>query len=233
VPDVELLDLRDGGDRGDVPVGQSVARVDEESHIGRVARRPAQLVERPVVLAPAVRVAARVQLDRRHAEVLGCVQGGKLRVDEEADPDPRLVQPANRVAQPRTGAAQIETALGGDFLSPLGHQGRLIRPEPAGQLDDLRAGGELQVEHPDGRGQALDVVILDVAPVLAQVDRNAVRARRFAQRGRLERIGLVGPSRLTHRGHVVDIDVEPDRHHCPGSESGLTSHANICQVSTL
>ena len=49
----------------------------------------------------------------------------------------------------------------------------------------------------------------------------------------LQRIGLVGPPGLPHGGHVIDVDVEPGRYHCSGSASGLTSHANICQASTL
>ena len=73
---------------------------------------------------------------------------------------------------------QVEPAFGRDLLPALRHQRGLIGPEPAGDLQDLRAGGELDVEHPHCGPHPLEVVILDVAPVLPQVRGDAVRARR-------------------------------------------------------
>ena len=99
VADVELLDLGYRGHRDDVLVGEAVARVDEESHVGRVPRGATQLVERGIALAPGVRVATGVQLDRGHAEVLGGVERGGLGVDEQAHPGAGLVQPSNGLAQ--------------------------------------------------------------------------------------------------------------------------------------
>ena len=58
---------------------------------------------------------------------------------------------------------------------------------------------------------ALDVVVLDVAAVLAQVDGDAVGAGRLAQPRGLERIGLVGAACLPDGGHVIDVDVQPLR----------------------
>ncbi len=54
VADVELLDLRDGGDGHHVLVGEPVAGVHEESHVGGVARGAPELVERGVALRASV-----------------------------------------------------------------------------------------------------------------------------------------------------------------------------------
>jgi hypothetical protein len=131
--------------------------------------------------------------------------------------------------------AQIEAALGRDLLPALRYQRGLVGSEPAGDLHDLRAGGQLHVEHPDRGPQPLQVVIMDMAPVLPQMRGDAVRAGGLAEARGLHRIGLDGPPSLAHRGHVIHVDVEPHRRRrrCPGFREGLTSLANICQVRDL
>ena len=76
VADVELLDLRNGGDGHHVAVGESMAGMHEQAHVGGMPRGPPQLVERRIAVAPGVGVAAGVELDRGHAEVLGGVERG-------------------------------------------------------------------------------------------------------------------------------------------------------------
>ena len=69
--------------------------------------------------------------------------------------------------------------------------------------------------------EPLDVVILDVPAVLAQMHRDAVRAGRLAEARGLERIGLVGAARLPNGGDVIDVDVEPHLcRHCSGISHG-------------
>ena len=131
-------------------------------------------------------------------------------------------------------AAEVEPALGGDFLAALRNERGLIGTEPAGDADDLGAGRELDIEHPDGGAHPLQVVILDVPAVLPKVSRDAVGARGFAEARRLEGVGLIGSPCLPHRGHVIHVDVEPHRRrHCPGFREGLASQANLCQVRDL
>ena len=97
-----------------------------------------------------------------------------------------------------------------------------------------RAGGELHVEHAHRGAKPLQIVVLDVATILAEVRGDPVGAGRFAQPRGLDRVGLVGAASLPDGGHVVHVDVEPHRcRHCPGFGRGLTSHANICQMRDL
>ena len=58
--------------------------------------------------------------------------------------------------------------------------------------------------------QAPHVLVLDVAPVLAQVHGDAVGAAEVRLDRRPDRVGLIGAARLAHRGDVVDVDAELD-----------------------
>ena len=56
-------------------------------------------------------------------------------------------------------------------------------------------------------------MILDVAPILTQVDCDAIRSGRFNNAGRVGWIGLVGATRLPDRRDVIHIDIETERSH--------------------
>ena len=114
-----------------------------------------------------MRVAPCVELDRGYAEILRSIERPEIGVNEEADSGSHLLQLADRLAQLGTGTAQVQASLSGDLLPSLRDQRSLVRSEPAGHGDDVRAGGELQIEHLDRSRQALDISILDVAPILS------------------------------------------------------------------
>src|SRR5207244_2483422 len=69
-------------------------------------------------------------------------------------------------------------------------------------------------------------------PVLAEMDRDAVRARGLREPRGLQWIGLVGVAGLPHGGHMVDVDVQTLRRHCSGLRSRLTSLADTRQRET-
>ena len=76
----------------------------------------------------------------------------------------------------------IQAAFGRDFLALLGHQGDHVGFDP--QRDRLHLGGRrhLEVEAAaDHLTQHLHIPVLDVAPVLTQVHRDAVGAPQFGQ----------------------------------------------------
>jgi hypothetical protein len=113
------------------------------------------------------------------------------------------------------GIPEVETALGRDLLPLLGNQCRLVGMEPAGKRENLLTGGELQVEHRgDPPAQRLDVRVLDVPAILAEMGRDAVGARPLGEQRGGDGIGLIGPPGLPDGRDVIDIDVEPHRCHC-------------------
>jgi hypothetical protein len=92
----------------------------------------------------------------------------------------------------------------------------------------LVGGGHLEVQL-DVRelAQSANVLVLDVAAVLAQVHGDAVRAAEVRLDGRPHRVGLVGAARLADRRHVVDVDAQFD--HRREAQSFCRS-TRICRV---
>jgi len=70
MPDVELLDLRDWGDRFDILVGETVAGVHREPDLLRVRSGTLQFLQCGFAAPPAVGVATRMQFDGENAELL-------------------------------------------------------------------------------------------------------------------------------------------------------------------
>jgi hypothetical protein len=72
--------------------------------------------------------------------------------------------------------------------------------------------------------QPAHVLVLDVAPVLAQVHGNAVGAAQVRLDRGPERVRLVRPARLSQRRHVVDVYAQLN-HVGPFSSAGRSSSA--------
>src|SRR5690606_374119 len=81
----------------------------------------------------------------------------------------------------------------------------------AGDPQHLVGGRQLEVERGLRRlAQQAEVAVLDVAAVLAQVDRDLVGAAELGLVRRRDGVGLSPTPRLPERGDVVDVDPEPD-----------------------
>ena len=213
--DVEFLDFGNAGDRQDVRVGESVSGVDGQADPRRVLRGPLHLGERTAtVVVPPMSVSAGVQLDRRDTKILGLIDDGDIRIDEECHVDPGRVEATERGAKVRVTPRQVEATLGGHFLATFGDDGHLIGTQSAGEVDDVFSGRQLEVaDRGHRRRDPLDVMILDVAPIFPEVDRDPVRAVRFGLRRRPPWVRFVGPPRLPEGRHMIHVDIEPKRSH--------------------
>ena len=92
----------------------------------------------------------------------------------------------------------------------------------------MRADAERDVEHRLGRGhfeierlldrglEAAHVLVVDVAPVLAQMRGDAVRSGVDGDEGRADRIGKRPAARVAHGGDMVDVDAQAKRGHRMG-----------------
>ena len=74
------------------------------------------------------------------------------------------------------------------------------------------------------------VAVLDVAAILAQVQRDAVRARLLGEQRGVHGIRIVDAPRLAQRRHVIDVHAERDAarlaaHDCSGGALGRIAHA--------
>jgi hypothetical protein len=125
----------------------------------------------------------------------------------------------------------VEAPLRRNLLALLRHECHLIGFHVAGDLDHRRSDRGLEVElHLHRAAQDLEIAILDVATVLAEVHRDGVGTAQLRERGRPHRVGLDRAPRLSDRGDVIDIDAE--RGH-EGTASRLWSKAAAARGSDV
>ena len=78
-----------------------------------------------------------------------------------------------------------------------------------GDVDHLPGRRHLEVErHLELAHQSVDVGVDDMAPVLAQMRRDAVGAGRLGQARCAQGIGQGPAARVPHGGDVIDVDAE-------------------------
>ena len=160
------------------------------------------------------RVGVRVELDaaREAGERGECVDAFRVGVDEQRNLDAGGAQALGAGHQTGEVGDDIEPALRGELFRPLGHQGHLVRARAAGDGDHLVARRHLEVQLAAHRSaQALEVAVLDVPPVAAQVNGDAGGTGGLGDRGRLDRIRIVAAPRLAQGGDMVDVDRELQR----------------------
>ncbi len=175
-----------------------------------------------------------MQLDGRHAQRRRGADRALVGIDEEADPDAGVLEPADGLGEAGAGAGEVEPALGGHLLAALGDDGGLEGLEVARKGHDVGAGGQLQVEHGrDRRGQLPDIVVLDVAAILPEVRGDSVGATPLGRERGHDRIGLVGAPRLPYRGHVIDVDIKAHENVAGGGGIRLVSLFNDSIVRHL
>ena len=105
----------------------------------------------------------------------------------------------------------VQTAFGGQFLAPLGHQRHHVRKELQGELDHLGGRGHFHVEARGHRlAQEAQVALLHVAAVLAQVSGDAAGTGKFRQHGGGHWIGIALLTSLAKGGDVIDVHSELD-----------------------
>ena len=101
----------------------------------------------------------------------------------------------------------VEAAFRRQLLAAFRHQAAVGRPMLDGKLDHRVRHGHLEIDaRLHGAQQQLDVARLDVAPVLAQVHRDAVGARLLGNQRRRDGIGIARVARLTQCRDVIDVD---------------------------
>ena len=121
----------------------------------------------------------------------------------------------------------VEAALGRDLVAALRAPASPSRARMRQAIADHLVGRRhLEVEL-DVRqlAQPAHVLVLDVAPVLAQVHGDAVGAAEVRLDRRPHRVGLVGAPRLADGGDVVDVDAELDH-----SSLSSLSTARVCSA---
>lgn len=104
---------------------------------------------------------------------------------------------------------RVEPAFGGALLALLRDEAHRVRHDVQRDADHLVGCRHFKVQrHADGIPQRLHVGITDMAAILAQVCRDAVRTGLDGQQGRADRVRTRTSPRVAHGRHVVDVDAE-------------------------
>jgi hypothetical protein len=194
-----------------VPIGQPVARIHPEAKFDRQFAAFVQGSEFGGLFMgfAGFGVASGVEFDKLCAGVLGGFDLVGFGVDEQADGNARVLKLADDFGHAAGLSGDVESAFGGDFFAFFGDEGDVVGLDAEGDRDHFVGGGHFQIQVvTDGLAQDLDVAVLDVATVFAQVDGDAIGSREFNDRGGGDGVGFDGAAGLADRGDMVDVDAE-------------------------
>ena len=150
-----------------------------------------------------------MELDHGSAEVAGGVHDLDLRLDEERHPDALAFQLLDRRPQMGMGADDVEPAFGGALLALFRHEAGRMGMEARGEADHLGGRRHLEIErHEELPLEALHVPIPDMAPVFAQMGRDAVGPGQNGHMRGPDRVGMDAAAGVPDGRDVVDIDAE-------------------------
>ena len=157
-----------------------------------------------------------MDLDKGRPHLVGRLDLPGVRVDEQAYRDASLTHPGDDLLEPFLLPGHVEPALGGQLLAFFRNQGDHVRLDLQGDVDDLLGGPHLQVELGFyGLPEQPHVPVLDVPPVFAEMDDNALGSGQFADTRGQNRVRFGNASGLTQGGDVIDIDGKSDHFSSP------------------
>ena len=180
---VELAKIRQSRDRGDIVVVQGVSGVElhaigDDRFTGvadssqfrldiRVLRIVAMMVE-CVGIGSGVDFADHESTAGRGLDLIG------LRIDECTDRQFAVAEGTDGPLEGIELPKDIQPTFGGDFLPTFGDEHGHVGPSGQGDLDQSIGGGHLQIQgQVDGLRQPLEIVILYMASILAEVGAGA------------------------------------------------------------
>ena len=154
---------------------------------------------------------AGVDLDHRRADFRRGLDLLRIRGDEQRDADAGGLQFGDDRHEMIVLAHHVEAALGGHLLAPLRHDAGRVRPRLERDVDHLARRRHFEIQRlGELRLQPRDVVVADVAAVLAQMRRDAVGAGLDGQQRRLHGIGMPAAARVADGRDVIDVDAEAE-----------------------
>ncbi len=221
--DVELPDLRNGGDRLDIVEGEAVAGMGLDAVLGREGRcvGDAAQLRRPFFPLQ-MGVTTGMELDDRCPKADRGLDLAWVGLDEQADSDPRLAEPGDEGMEVIVLPRRVEAALGRPFFPFLGHDAGGVRAVAKRDLQHLLGRRHFEVErNGELRPKRLDILVPNVASVLAEMGGDAVGAGFGGEQGRFHRIGMIAAARVPDGRDMVDIDAEAEvTGHAPSTRLG-------------
>src|ERR1044072_5627651 len=154
-------------------------------------------------------VCGRAQLDLLRASVVRGLYLSRVWVYEDADEDAAVAQSVNRSADCVEVGGRVQAAFCRYLVRLFGDERDCVGTRVGGYLNHLVGRGQLDVEvSSQHAAKVVDVLVLYLAAVAAQGNRDAVRARLLAHQGGRHHTRLRRAPRLSDGRHVVDVYVE-------------------------
>ncbi len=211
VTDVQLFDALNGGHRPDIVHGQTVSGVHGEAERAAVQRGDPQALECARIIR-GMGVRSGVQFHGVRTDAVSGGDGLDGGIDKQTTTHPGAFQSRYGECQLCDVPHDVQSSFCGYFHASFGYQSHLLRAQSFSQGEHLVQRGALQVEDgANGCGESLDIVVLHVASVFAQMGGNAIGAGRFTEECGVDRIGFGTAPGLSQRGHVVDVHEQTQR----------------------
>ena len=119
------------------------------------------------------------------------------------------MEPGDGLGGGRPMGRDVEAPLGRDLLAAFRYERHLVGLHAAGDGDHLRENRPLEIElHLHRPAEHVEIAVLDVAPVLTEVDGDRIGPAELCKRRRPDRVGFDGAARLSERGDMIDVDAE-------------------------
>ncbi len=139
-----------------------------------------------------------------------CALDGKnlllVSIEENRNRAAGLLQTLHCHGNPGFLSGHVQSTLGSQLLGGFRYQTDMFRLDALGNRQHLFGDRHFKIHRrADQLAQQLDIAVLDVTTVLAQMDGNAVCTGLLAQQRRLDRIGITTATGLTHGGDMVDV----------------------------
>ena len=142
-------------------------------------------------------------------DLLRCLHLLGFGVDEDACRDVVVLEGHHDFCNLVNLCRDVHARLGRDFLAVLGYERHHVGLHVDGELHHLGIGRNLEVEFRGNRAaQKLEVAVLDVTLVFAQVGNNAVAACEFGNNRCGNRIRFADLACFTDSGDVVYVDTQ-------------------------
>ena len=207
MPDIQLGQLRNGGDGDDIVKGQAMARM----RLYAIFPRQRGGVGQPFQLRLAsafrqMRVSAGVELHHRRTQTNGGVNLSRIRLDEQADADASVFEARYDGVEVIMPARRVQPAFGGPLFALFRDDAGRVRFVPQRDFQHFLGRGHFQIQRQIGcRHDPRNIRIANMPPVFAQMRGDAVCAARRHHFRRPHRIRMLPAARIADRRHMVDI----------------------------
>ena len=150
-----------------------------------------------------------MDLDHRSTQFCRRLELSGFSRNEQRNAHASIVEPGDEGRQMIVLAGGVEPALSGALRALLRYQADRVRHGLERDGEHLVGRRHLEIERLVDFGfQARDIVIADVATILAQVRGDAVGAGNNRELGGTHRIGMATAAGVADGGDVIDIDSE-------------------------